>query len=195
MTTKAVPAWVSILFTLALMSLASAVEAACTREQAFSRMMALNQYGMKLQSDLPDPLKDPQGYNAKYPRVTDFNTRLGAVGKTLAEQKYDEACATYAALAKEYGVDLSAQGVRPLSAIEAEAKHPSTGRCDLAESSRRSMWLTESFQKKAQAEHLSRDEWQRFGKQTEPIGPLMQQDPDKACALIDSIAKQYGFKR
>ena len=195
MTTKAVPRWGSILFALAMLSLASAVEAACTREQAFNRMMALNQYGMKLQSDLPDPLKDPQGYNAKYPRVTDFNTRLGAVGKTLAEQKYDEACVTYDALAKEYGVDIAAQGVRPLSAIEAEAKHPSTGGCDLAESSRRSMWLTKSFQKKAQAEHLGRDDWQRFGKETEPIGPLMQQDPNKACALIDSIAKQYGFKQ
>jgi hypothetical protein len=58
--------------------------AACTRDQAFNRMMALNQYGMTLQSDLPDPLADPHGYNAKYPRVTDFNTRLASVGKTLA---------------------------------------------------------------------------------------------------------------
>jgi hypothetical protein len=113
---------------------------------------------MTLQSDLPDPLADPHGYNAKYPRVTDFNTRLASVGKTLAAQKYDDACASYDALAKEYGVDLAAQGVRPLSAIEAEAKHPPKGGCDLAESSRRSMWLTESFQKKAQAEHLSRDD-------------------------------------
>ena len=194
MTIKPIQAWTAIAFVLAAL-VSTAAPAACTREQAFNRMMALNQYGMKLQSDLPDPLADPQGYEAKYPRVTDFNTRLASVGKTLAAQKYDDACTSYDALAKEYGVDLAAQGVRPLSAIEAEAKHPPKGGCDLAESSRRSMWLTESFQKKAQAEHLSRDDWQRFGEQTEPIGPLMQQDPAKACALIDSIAKQYGFKR
>jgi hypothetical protein len=194
MTIKPIQAWTAITFVLAAL-VSTAAPATCTREQAFNRMMALNQYGMKLQSDLPDPLADPQGYDAKHPRVTDFNTRLASVGKTLAAQKYDEACASYDALAKEYGVDLAAQGVRPLSAIEAEAKHPPKGGCDLAESSRRSMWLTESFQKKAQAEQLGRDAWQRFGEQTEPIGPLMQQDPAKACTLIDSIAKQYGFKR
>lgn len=194
MTPSVVSGWAAIVLLLVALAPDSTF-AACTREQAFNRMMALNQYGMKLQSDLPDPLKDPQGYNAKYPRVTDFNSRLAAVGKTLAAQKYDEACASYDVLAKEYGVDLAAQGVRPLSAIEAEAKHPPKSGCDLAESSRRSMWLTESFQKKAQAEHLGRDDWQRFGKQTEPIGPLMQQDPNQACALIDTIAKQYGFQR
>ncbi|HET7778922.1 MAG TPA: hypothetical protein VFL07_10230 [Rudaea sp.] len=191
---KPVHAWAAIAFVLAALA-SSAASAACTREQAFNRMMALNQYGMKLQSDLPDPLSDPQGYNAKYPRVTDFNTRLASVGKTLAAQKYDDACASYDALAKEYGVDLAAQGVRQLSAIESEARHsPKTG-CDLAEASRRSMWLTQSFQKKAQDEHLGRDDWQAFGKQTEPVGPLMQKDPDKACALIDSIARQYGLQR
>ena len=137
MMTKSVYAWAAIVF--AVTALASTTTfAACTREQAFNRMMALNQYGMKLQSDLPDPLADPHGYNAKYPRVTDFNTRLASVGKTLAAQKYDDACTSYDALAKEYGVDLAAQGVRPLSAIEAEAKHPPKGGCDLADSSRRS---------------------------------------------------------
>ena len=184
----------AIAFVLAAL-VSTAAPATCTREQAFNRMMALNQYGMKLQSDLPDPLADPQGYEAKYPRVTDFNTRLASVGKTLAAQQYDDACASYDALAKDYGVDLAGQNVRPLSAIGAESKHPSKSGCDLAEASRRSTWLTESFQKKAQDEHLGRDDWQRFGKQTEPVGPLMQQDPVKACALIDSIARQYGFKR
>jgi len=185
--------WSAVALVLALAS--TAASAACTREQAFNRMMALNEYGMKLQSSLPDPLQDPQGYNAKYPRVTDFNTRLAAVGKPLADQKYDAACASYDALAKEYGVDLAAQGVRPLSAIEADAKHPPKSGCDLAEASRRSTWLTQSFQKKAQDEHLGREDWQRFGKETEPVGPLMQRDPNKACALIDTIAAHYGFQR
>jgi len=186
-------AWFAITFVAAALASTSTF-AACTREQAFNRMMALNQYGMKLQATLPDPLADPQGYNARYPRVTDFSKRLGAVGKTLADQKYDDACASYDALAKDYDVDLAAQGVRPLSALEAQGKHPKAG-CDLAEASRRSMWLTESFQHKAQAEHLGRDDWQRFGKQTEPIGPLMQQDPQKACSMIDDVAAEYGFKR
>ena len=194
MISRPVLGWAAIAFVLAALA-STASHAVCTREQAFNRMMALNQYGMKLQSDLPDPLEDPHGYSAKYPRVTDFNTRLAAVGKTLAAQKYDDACASYDALAKEYGVDLSAQGVRPLSVLEAESKHPPKTGCDLAEASRRSMWLTESFQKKAQAEHLGRDDWQRFGKETEPVGPAMQQDPNKACALIDTIARQYGFQR
>jgi len=193
MTIKPIQAWTAIAFVLAAL-VSTAAPAACTREQAFNRMMALNQYGMKLQSDLPDPLADPQGYEAKYPRVTDFNTRLASVGKTLAAQQYDDACARYDALAKDYGVDLAGQNVRPLSAIEAESKHSSKSGCDLAEASRRSTWLAESFRKKAQDEHLGRDDWQRFGKQTEPVGPLTQRDPVKACALIDSIARQYGFK-
>ncbi len=191
MTTKAF--W--IVLALGLLASIPQWSSACTREEAFNRMMGLNQYGMKLQAALPDPLKDPQGYDANYKRVIDFNSRLAAVGKTLADAKYDSACATYDALAKEYDVDIAGQHVRPLSAYEAEAKHPPKTGCDLAESSRRSMWLTESFKKHADANHLGRDDWQRFGKQTEPVGLLMQQDPNQACVLIDQIAKEYGFKR
>lgn len=185
----------AVLLALAAVVAPALVHAACTRDQAFNRMMALNQHGMKLQAALPDPLKDPEGYEASYQRVNDFNSRLGAVGKPLADAKYEEACAAYDALAKDYGVDIAAQGVRPLSAVETEGRHPPKTGCDLAESSRRSMWLTEAFQKHAQAKHLQRDDWQQFGKETEPVGLLMQQDPEQACALIDSIAAKYGFRR
>ena len=174
---------------------AASASAACSRDDAYNKMMALNQYGMKLQASLPDPLKDPAGYNANYQRVIDFGTRLGGVGKTLAAKQYEEACATYDALARDYRVDIAGQHVRPLSEIEAEAKKPARGKCDLAEAARRSMWLTESFQKHAQEQNLDRDAWQRFGKETEPVGLLMQQDPNEACGLIDDIAAKYGLKR
>jgi len=174
---------------------ANAVNAACSRDDAFNKMMALSQYGMKLHAALPDPLKDAAGYNASYKRVIDFNSRLGDVGKTLAAQQYDQACATYDALAAEYHVDMAGQRVRPMAEVEAGAKKPPRGKCDLAEAARRSMWLTESFQKHAEAQHLDRDAWQRFGKETEPVGLLMQQDPNEACGLIDDVAAKYGFKR
>jgi len=103
---------------------ATSAAAACSREDAYNKMMALNQYGMKLQAALPDPLKDPAGYNANYQRVIDFGARLGGVGKTLAAQQYEEACAKYDALARDYRVDIAGQHVRPLSEIEAEAKKP-----------------------------------------------------------------------
>jgi hypothetical protein len=165
---------------------------ACSREDALNKMTALNQFGMKQQAALPDPLKDPAGYNANYQQVIDFGTRLAEVGKTLAAKEYDQACATYDALAKDYHVDIAGQHVRPMSEIEAEAKKPPKGKCDLAEAARRSMWLTESFQKRAGGD---RDAWQRFGKETEPVGLLMQQDPNEACGLIDDIALKYGFHR
>jgi hypothetical protein len=168
---------------------------ACTRDDAFNSMMALNQYGMKLQAALPDPLKDPQGYEANYQRSIDFDTRLADVGKTLAAEKYDEACTTYAALAKDYGVDMAAQHVRPLSALESESAKPPKGGCDLAESARRAMWLNESFTKRADLNHLGRDERQAFGKENAQVGLLMQEDPSRACALIDRIATKYGFQR
>ncbi len=173
----------------------SLAHAACTRDDAFNRMMALSQYGMKLQAALPDPLKDPHGYEANYRRVGDFNERLGAVGQPLADAKYDEACTAYDALAKDYNVDIAAQGVRSLAVVEAEGRHPPKTGCDLTESAQRSMWLTESFQTRAQAENLSRDDWQTFGKEVEPVGLLMQKDPNQACALIDTIAAKYGFRR
>lgn len=184
-----------LLLGIALLFGSSLAHAACTRDQAFNRMMALNQYGMKLLASLPDPLKDPKGYEASYQSVNDFNSRLGAVGKPLADGKYDEACTSYDALANEYGVDLAGQAVRPISAVEAEVRHPPKSGCDLAESSRRSIWLTESFQKHAQEAHLQREDWQQFGKEFEPVGLLMQQNPDQACALIDIIASRYGFRR
>ena len=168
---------------------------ACSHDDAYNKMMALNQYGMKLQAALPDPLKDPAGYNANYRRVTDFNSRLAGVGKELAAQRYDAACATYDALASEFRVDLGGQHVRSIKEVETPPGHVPQGKCDLAEAARRSMWLTESFQKHAQAERLDRDAWQRFGKETEPVGLLMQQDPDAACGLVDDIAAKYGFHR
>ena len=174
---------------------ATSANAACSRDDAYNKMMALNQYGMKLQAALPDPLKDPAGYNANYRHVIDFNTRLAEVGKVLAAQQYDQACITYDALASEFHVDLHGQHVRTMKELEAETKNPPKGKCDLAEAARRSMWLTETFQKHAQDQHLDRDAWQRFGKETEPVGLLMQQDPNEACGLIDDIAAKYGFKR
>ncbi len=173
----------------------AASPATCSREDAFKRMMALNQYGMKLQSALPDSLKDPAGYEANYRQVIDFNARLGAVGKTLAAEKYAEACATYDALAKQYKVDLAVQNVRPPSALEKERKNRPAKECDLAESVRRSMWLTESFQRRAESQDLTRDDWREFDKLTEPVGLLMQQNPVKACALIDNIVVKYDFTR
>jgi hypothetical protein len=173
--------------------LASPASAACSRDDAFNKMMALNQYGMKLQAALPDPLKDPAGYNANYQRVIDFGTREGEVGKILAAEQYDQACAAYDAIARDFHVDMASQHVRPMKEVEAEAKKPPKGKCDLAEAARRSMWLTETFQK--HTDGGDRDAWQRFGKETEPVGLLMQQDPNEACGLIDDIAAKYGFKR
>jgi hypothetical protein len=166
---------------------------ACTRDDAFNKMMALNQYGMKLDATLPDPLKDPEGYNARYKRVIEFSTRTADVGKVLAAEHYTEACATYDAIAKDFNVDMAAQHVRSMQQIEADEKHPKKGKCDLAEAARRSMWLTEEFQK--HTDGGDRDAWQRFGKETEPVGLLMQQDPNEACGLIDDIAAKYGYKR
>ncbi|HZP67497.1 MAG TPA: hypothetical protein VFB32_14435 [Rudaea sp.] len=176
---------------LVLGALASPVVHACTREDAFNRMMGLNQFAMKLQAKLPDPLKDPEGYNAKLPRFREFSERLAGVGKTLADNKFDEACAAYDALARDFQVDIAAQGVRPLSALEAEAEHPPQDGCDLGEAAKRSVELTEKFQKRADAEHLGRDDWQRFGKDMEPVGLAMQKDPFAACAMMEAIAAKY----
>ena len=183
------------LLALALSLSAATAHADCTRDDAFNKMMALNQYGMRLQAALPDPLKDPDGYNANYKKVMDFNTRLGNVGQTLADGKYGEACATYDALAKDYGVDYAAQAVRPLSAYEADAKAPPKAGCDIVEASKRSMWLTTAFQQHAEAKKLDREAWVTFGNETEPVGLAMQQDPAEACAMIDRIAAKYGLVR
>lgn len=166
---------------------------ACTREDAFNRMMALNQFGMKLQAALPDPSKDPAGYEAKFPRVVAFSTRVAAVGKTLAAEKWADACGAYDAIAHDYGVDYAAQKVRPLSAYEADARRPPTDRCDIAEASRRSVALTEAFRRKADAGKLLREDWQSFGKDTEQAGLLMQKDPEKACRRLADIAAKYGL--
>jgi hypothetical protein len=173
--------------------IAAPIASACSRDEAYNKMMALGQYGMKLQAALPDPLKDPAGYNAHYKGVIEFSTRTADVGKTLAAEHYDQACATYDAIAKDFHVDMAGQHVRTMQELEAEAKNPPKGKCDLAEAARRSMWLTEEFQKRTDGG--DRDAWQRFGKETEPVGLLMQQDPNEACGLIDDIAAKYGFHR
>jgi len=178
---------------LTLLSLGSAAQAACDREQAFNRMMALNQFGMKLQAELPDPLEDPAGYRANYERVQAFGTELSSGGQLLASGRYDEACALYDRLSRAYAVDEAAQAVQPLSAYEQPAT-PTTG-CDLAEAALRAAWLNEAFQKHAAERSLDRQAWVKFGNETEPLGLAMQQDPQRACELIDEVAGRYGLKR
>jgi len=177
---------------LLLAMAAGTVHAGCDRERAYNRMFALNQFGMKLQAELPDPLKDPAGYQARFETVQAFGSELAGGGLLLAENRFDEACALYDRIAVKFGVDEAAQGVRPLSEYEKPAPQ---GSCDLTAAALRSAWLTEAFQKYAEARALDREAWQKFGDETAPIGLAMQQDPARACAMIDEVAARYGLQR
>ena len=84
--------------------------------------------------------KDPDGYNANYKQVIDFSTRLADVGKTLAAEKYDEACAAYDALTSGLSSSALWSLLIDVFARRAEARSP-------AELQRH--WVRDSFTRPA----------------------------------------------
>ena len=170
-----------------------AVQAACSREDAFNKMMQVNQYSMKLQAALPHPLDNSDGYNTAYEHYREFIDRSVPIGKLLADEKYDEVCAITNALANDFNFSLEGQNVRTLSELENEAVMPPLNGCDLTQSSLRANWLSTTFQKHAEIEGLGDAGWRTFSEEMAPVGLMMQQDPAKACEMIDEIAQKYGF--
>lgn len=99
----------------------------------------------------------------------------------------------YEVLAREYGVNIAAQCVRPIATIRAKAKSPHPIGFDLAEAARQSAWLTEAFRNRAETEHWGHDKWHRFDTEAKLVGLGMQYDPDASCGLIKKLAAQYDL--
>ena len=181
----------SYLVGLLSLNLSASARADCTQEQAFNRMMALNQVGAKLQAALPDPREDPAGYEANYQRVIDFSTRLASAGPLLAAQKYNEACAVYQKLESDFKVDTGKSNTLTLSELKKDGGKGRGGTCDLSEAAIRMAQITDKYVEARKHNKLSPLQAKEFDRQSREIGITMNEDPSKACTQMADLEKLF----
>lgn len=162
----------------AIPQLASAEK--CTQEQAFKKMQAFQLY---ITENLHGPKQRDVGFMAG---------EVAEVGSTLAEKKYDDACAEYERIAKKYAVDLPAFQARLV-----DPNKVGKGGCSVVTASTRITTMTQKLDSQMKAKQLDdvarSKTHEAFAKELQPIYPLVQTKPDDACAKLDVVAKKYGL--
>jgi hypothetical protein len=168
---------------------ASQARAGCTRDEAFNKMIALQQLNIKLQGEVPlDPRTDPAAMEKAYARNKDFADRMAKAGPLLAAGKFDEACAIYEQLAKDYDFPL---GATP--SVTMDTVTNSTGGCDVTEAAKRMVALAQDFQKAYAEGRFTYEQQRQFSKDHEAAAALLTVDPGKSCAEIDALRAKYGL--
>ncbi|MEM9257480.1 MAG: hypothetical protein AAGA91_18720 [Pseudomonadota bacterium] len=116
-----------------------------------------------------------------------------SVGRTLAEGDYPKACASYAAIAQQYGVDLDAYAAS-LAPLQGNAG----GGCDVTQASRRITDAYQLFNASVDTSGLSTPQIQTLHKEfSASIGKAtlqVQTDPERACQMVDDTLTEFGIE-
>ncbi len=172
------------------------VIAECSEEQAFNRMMEMQQHSNKMQMEITAALnsQDPAA-NTKIQKFQEFSTRLGSGGQLLADKKYTEACNLYASLSKDYGFKLGQGNTLSVADLKKDGgRSKGNGRCDLADAALRMGHITEAFQKKFESGQLSQVQQRQFSDQTTEIGTMMNSNPSQACDMMDGLESRFALR-
>lgn len=177
-----------------LVALASTTRAGCTPDEAFNKMIALNQLNIKLQGEVPlDPTKDPEGMNRAFERAKAFSEAMAKAGPLLADGKFDEACAIYDKIATDFDFSFPATPSKTMDDLRKDGGTGSTGDCDVAGAAERMLALAEDFEKAYAAGKFSYERQREFSKDSETAAALTTVDPSKACEEIAALRKKYGL--
>jgi hypothetical protein len=183
---------ISFLFTL--FTLINAASAECTRDQAFNKMMELNKYSTQLQMQMPDPKKDPSKFNQEQEKFQTYSKRLASGGPLLAAQKYNEACKVYEDLAKDFKVPESNGKTLTMERLHTDGGRGPQGSCDLTAAAMKMAELSNAFKKAADAGKFPYERSREFGVATEKIGIAMNEDPSRACLMIDQAYADFKLR-
>jgi hypothetical protein len=166
--------------------------AQCSEDQAFNKMMAFNLAWGEYQRQYSAMPMHKQG--EEFPKFSSGAERSAALSAKLAEKKWNEVCAGYDALAKEYGFNVKAasKGMITMEELKKDGGRRG-GECDVGEAAKNHMGLMEKFTDKLANGEVTRQEQAAFMREWEPIGRNMQFDPSKVCSDSRALAKKWGL--
>jgi len=148
----------------------SIARAQCTRDQAFNKMMKVNQLSASLQAEVPlDPRKDPNGMNTAYQRVKEFTDMMTPAGPLLAEGKYTEACKIYDQVAAKFGFDLKGSKALTMDELRKNGGKKNAGDCDITEMAKRNVQLATDFQQAYASGKFTYERQRQFSKDSEKL--------------------------
>jgi len=152
----------------------------CTEAQAYNKMMALSRAQARFMALGSETIG------------TEMMMESAGVGQTLADKKYDDACAKYEAIAVKYKIDLKKEALG-LVTYEELAKDGGKrgGSCSQAEAHIKMMGMHQQLEDKAALGEVSRDIFTTFGKDTTKLGELMFTDPSEMCKQLDGLKGKY----
>ena len=119
--------------------------------------------------------------------------QVSSVGRTLAEGDFERACAKYAGIAREFGVDLDAYKAK-LAPIAGSPE----GGCDTLAAGRRVNEAYSRFNSSVDTSGMTALEQhalnQRFTQSLDEATKYVQTEPARACAIVDDVLKQFGVQ-
>lgn len=175
-------------------ALPSAASAECSREQAFDKMMKLNQLSASLQATVPtDPRQDGEAMNSAYEKIKDFTDRMAPAGPMLADGRYTEACKIYDETAKHFGFNLGASNALTMEQLQKNGGRKKAGDCDITEMAKQNVKLATDFQVAYGAGKFSYEQQRQFSKDSEKLNMLATSDPGAACREIKVLRSKYGL--
>lgn len=170
------------------------LHAECTRDQAFNKMMKINQLSASLQSEVPlDPRANPTGMKSSYERLKDYTDMMAPAGQLLADGKYNEACKIYDSVAARFGFDLKTSNALTMDDLRKDGGRKKAGGCDVTELARRNAEFAAAFASAYAAGAFSFEQQRQFSKDSEKLNMLATSDPSQACEEIARLKTKYGL--
>ena len=166
----------------------------CTKDQAFNKMMKVNQINVALQAEMPkDPSADVDAANAVVEKIQDFASMMAPAGPLLAAGKYSEACAIYDQITAKYGAGVKAPPATTMDEIKANGAQKKKGGCDIVEMAKQNAQLSVDFASAFDAGKITQERQRQFSKDSEKLNMLATSDPSAACDEIAALRAKYGL--
>ena len=161
---------------------------ACTRDEAFNKMMAIGRAQRGI-------MTGAAGNHAKMQSAADLAKEVGDVGKILAAEKYTEACEYYDKIARKYNIDLdeASKGMITMDQIRKDGGRKG-GACSQADASKKLMGLMQDLQDKVALGDEPASTHRSFANDVQKHNDLMSTNPSAFCAKLDELNKQYKIR-
>ena len=155
---------------------------ACTRDEAFNKMMALGRARQAMMAD-----------RSNMRTAVDLAKETADVGKVLAAEKYTEACGYYDKIAAKYGVDLkeASKGMITMEQIRKDGGKKA-GACSQSDAAKKLASISQDIQDKIALGDEPASVYRNFSAEVQKNNDLMYTNPSAFCVKLDQLNKKYN---